>query len=138
MPMSRIRPSVAVATACAALLTAVGCASTVAGEPQSLMARYVERLHDNVELANSPEEKHEAFWTTVCDTEREIKADRPDHLADWERDLFAERYNEETRLYWMQLADPDNFGENGQFPLNRLVEDMANQMDNRESCDFRR
>lgn len=136
--MSRIRPSVAVATACAALLTVVGCASTIAGQPQSLITGYVERLHDDVESANSLEGKHEAFWTTVCDTEREIEAGRPDYLPDWERDLIAERYTEETRLYWMQLADPDNFGENGQFPLDRLVEDMANQLANRESCDFRR
>lgn len=134
----RNRSRATVVALCAAVVSLAGCATVVEGTPQSILQGRVDKLHQRVEAAATPEAKHEAFWTTVCDADREITSGRPAHIPDWERDPLAEQYNEAVRVYWMHLVDADYSGKNSQFPLMRVVEDMANQLDGREPCDFRR
>lgn len=134
----RSRKGIVAMAACLMLFVSVGCSAAVMGEPQSMLQNRVDLLHQRVDAATTPDAKHEAFWTTVCDTTREITSGRPAHINDWDRDLLAELYSEAVRVYWMQLADAEHSGKNGQFPLMKAIEDMANQLAGRETCDFRR
>lgn len=132
--MSQLRNRSRAILACATLIVAVllacvGCSDAINGKPTSILDNRVQQLHQRVESASNAEARYRAYWSDVCQTQRELKATQPIE-ADWEGDELSSRYFDVVVEYYFQLVD-DN-----KLPDDAVARDGGRFIAGRDTCDF--
>lgn len=132
---TRRRVIATVAVGMMALLSGAACSASVTGQGQSILHNRLSQLYVRVDAADTPEAKYTAYWSTVCDTMRELESNRPADES-WESDELSARYGDAVLNYYWQLTDFVNNGENNQLPSDAVIRDAARFMGGKEECDF--